>query len=180
MHKQASFLFAGGVPSAVRRKYHFANAYNRQEAAVLTHVGQMLMSPKSLIKEAMHKSRLAALVIDSKVDELPAAAGFWGNALGLTPVLGDDKTSEKYVHLQVMPSDVLVLVQKVEHTSLVHLNIETDDIRAEVLRLERLGATVVNEMEKWTVMQAPTGHRFCVVGPQRPDFHEAPNTNTWV
>ena len=95
-------------------------------------------------------------------------------------MLGDDKTTEKYVHLQVLPSDVLVLVQKVEHISHVHLDIETDDIRAEVERLRRLGATVVNEMEKWTVMQAPTGHRFCVVSPQRPDFHDAASTNTGV
>jgi len=33
----------------------------------------------------------------------------------------------------------------------------------EVARLEQLGAAVVNRLERWVIMQAPTGQRFCVV-----------------
>jgi hypothetical protein len=29
------------------------------------------------------------------------------------------------------------------------------------------------------VLEAPTGHRFCVVNPQRPDFHTAKDVNIW-
>jgi glyoxalase superfamily protein len=47
---------------------------------------------------------------------------------------------------------------------------ETDDIAAEVARLEALGAAVVSRLERWVVMQAPTGQRFCVVRVQRPGF----------
>jgi hypothetical protein len=54
-------------------------------------------------------------------------------------------------------------VQKVSHPSRVHLDIETDDIEAEVRRLEALGATRVVQTGSWWVMQAPTGQRFCVV-----------------
>jgi hypothetical protein len=59
----------------------------------------------------------------------------------------------------------------------VHIDIETDDIPAEVRRLERLGATVVNRPKRWVVMQAPTGQRFCVVRVQRPGFPK--NANRW-
>lgn len=68
-------------------------------------------------------------------------------------------------------------IQRVEHESRVHLDIETDDIPAEVARLEALGATVVERHERWVVMQAPTGQRFCVVRVQRPDYPK--NANRW-
>lgn len=69
------------------------------------------------------------------------------------------------------------LVQAVQHPSRVHLDIETDDIEAEVARLEQLGARRVKFVKRWWVMEAPTGQRFCVVNPQRPDFAE--KANVW-
>jgi glyoxalase superfamily protein len=48
---------------------------------------------------------------------------------------------------------------------------------AEVARLEKLGAKVVDRLERWVVMQAPTGQRFCVVRVQRPGFPK--NANRW-
>jgi hypothetical protein len=51
----------------------------------------------------------------------------------------------------------------VSHASRVHLDIETDDIDAEVRRLEKLGAKRVQAVHDWWVMEAPTGQRFCVV-----------------
>jgi hypothetical protein len=47
----------------------------------------------------------------------------------------------------------------------------------EVARLEGLGAKVVNRLERWVVMQAPTGQRFCVVRAQRPGFPK--NATRW-
>jgi hypothetical protein len=57
----------------------------------------------------------------------------------------------------------------------VHLDIETDDIEAEVRRLEGLGATRVVQVHTWWVMQAPTGQRFCVVRKSSPGFDAAAN-----
>ena len=54
-------------------------------------------------------------------------------------------------------------MQKVDHPSRVHLDIEADDIEAEVRRLERLGAKRIDAIRSWVVLEAPTGHRFCVV-----------------
>ena len=59
-----------------------------------------------------------------------------------------------------------------------HVDIETDDIPAEVARLEAAGARVVNRLERWVVMEAPTGQRFCVVRVQRPGFPK--NATTWA
>ena len=65
-----------------------------------------------------------------------------------------------------------MIIQRVEHESRAHLDIETDDVEAEVARLEALGATRVEQIETWWVMEAPTGQRFCVIRPQRDDFAE--------
>ncbi len=120
----------------------------------------------------MHKSKLAGFIIDCQNPDLDAAAGFWGGALGMrvAALPGDEGT--KYVRL-VDPADALhVEVQAVDHPSRVHLDIETDDIEAEVARLEALGATRVQKINTWWVMQAPTGQRFCVVRVQSKDFAE--------
>ncbi len=65
------------------------------------------------------------------------------------------------------------MIQRVEHESRVHLDIESDDIDAEVVRLQGLGAKPIERVRTWVVMEAPTGQRFCVVRPQRPT-HVAP------
>ena len=55
--------------------------------------------------------------------------------------------------------------------------LETDDIAAEVARLTKLGAKVVDRLKRWVVMEAPTGQRFCVVRVQRPGFPK--NAHRW-
>jgi len=65
----------------------------------------------------------------------------------------------------------------VRHESRVHIDIEADDIDAEVARLTGLGATVVERLERWVVMQAPTGQRFCIVRVQRPGVPK--NAKQW-
>lgn len=125
----------------------------------------------------MHKSRLAGLIIDCRTRDLDAAAEFWGAALGLPPKRSDDPEDENYVRLETAPDDPHIEVQSVEHPSRVHIDIETDDIDAEVHRLEKLGAKRVQRVKSWWVMQAPTGHRFCVVRPQRSEF--ADEANRW-
>jgi len=118
----------------------------------------------------MHKSRLGTIVIDCQTDRLDDAAAFWGAALGRTATAFDDPANANYRDLTGPSSEVKVLVQAVSHASRVHVDIETDDIEAEVKRLEALGARRVSAIKTWWVMEAPTGQRFCVVRPQRPDF----------
>jgi predicted enzyme related to lactoylglutathione lyase len=125
----------------------------------------------------MHKSRLATIVIDCQTDQLDTAAGFWSQALGWDAQRLTDPANSNYRQLATPPGEVTVLVQSVNHPSRVHIDIETDDIEAEVQRLERLGAHRVAQVKRWWVMEAPTGQRFCVVRPQRPDFES--HANVW-
>jgi predicted enzyme related to lactoylglutathione lyase len=123
----------------------------------------------------MHRSQLAGFIIDCETDDLDAAANFWGQALGCNLSRSDDPEDDAYVELETDPNEVHVEVQRVPHPSRLHLDIETDDIEAEVLRLEQLGAKRVAQVKQWWVMEAPTGHRFCVVRPQRANFSETSN-----
>ncbi|MCJ8318006.1 MAG: VOC family protein [Colwellia sp.] len=127
----------------------------------------------------MHKSRLAALVLDSKVDDIEEANRFWAQALGLECVRSDEEWSANYSQLNSPKGQPDILIQKTTHESRVHLDIETDNIDAEVKRLKNIGAQVVKVFERWVVMQAPTGHKFCVVNPQRKDFQDSIDVNTW-
>jgi len=120
----------------------------------------------------MHKSRLGVLVIDCQGNDVDNATTFWSRALGMPAAASRDAADDTYVKLETAPDEIGLLLQKVEHPSRVHLDIETDDIEAEVRRLEALGARRVAWIKRWWVMEAPSGHRFCVVPPQRPDFDE--------
>jgi len=125
----------------------------------------------------MHKSRLGALVVDCQTDILFREAEFWSKALGSTPEAQDKLTNDKYIRLYGQPGEAQVILQKVDHPSRVHFDIETNNIDAEVERLETLGAIVVERKESWVIMEAPSKQRFCVIGPIRSDFET--NSNVW-
>lgn len=125
----------------------------------------------------MHHSRLCSMQIDCNVSDIDEAARFWAAALGRPVDMDHPGSRDKYRQLATLPDEPMVQLQRVEHESRVHLDIGTDDIEAEVARLEKIGATVFKRFERWVVMQAPTGQRFCVVRVQRPGFAE--NANRW-
>lgn len=118
-----------------------------------------------------HRSRLAGFIIDCKVDDLDAAADFWSQALGCGIADRDaGDGSAEYQMLGDTPGDLHIEVQKVEHPSRVHLDIESDDVDAEADRLEALGAKKIAFVKRWWVMEAPTGQRFCVVRMKHPEL----------
>ena len=84
----------------------------------------------------MHKSRLGTVVIDCQTEDIDAAANFWSKALGRPSERLSDPSNAAYRELITAPNEVNVLVQAVKHPSRVHVDIETDDIEAEVRRLE--------------------------------------------
>jgi hypothetical protein len=122
----------------------------------------------------MHKSRLAGFIVDCKDADLEAASRFWSAALGM-PSLGAE--GERYVRIDAQARDLVIEVQRVDHESRLHLDIATDDVEAEVARLERLGARRVEQVKTWWVMEAPTGHRFCVVRGKNLD--SVPGVTVW-
>lgn len=125
----------------------------------------------------MHKSRLAGLIIDCRTDDLDKAARFWGEALGAPPDFEANAPESPYVALQMPAGEPYIEVQSVEHESRVHIDIESDDIEAEVARLEALGANRIADIRSFVVMESPTGQRFCIVPVERAGFDE--NANQW-
>jgi hypothetical protein len=123
----------------------------------------------------MHHSRLAGFIIDCEGTAPDDGARFWSAALGM-PSKGDDGAG--YAPLEAGLRDLHVEVQRVAHPSRVHLDLETDDQEAEVARLVALGATVVAQVKRWWVLEAPTGHRFCVVKAHAP-LEGRPGVTRW-
>lgn len=123
----------------------------------------------------MHKSRLGGLIIDCQTEDLGTAAEFWSKALGCPSRVSTQPEDQDYILLQTQPDEPHMEVQRVAHPSRVHIDIESDDIDAEVSRLEKLGAKRLKKVRDWWIMQAPTGHRFCVVSAQRASFDERAN-----
>jgi predicted enzyme related to lactoylglutathione lyase len=105
----------------------------------------------------MHHSRLCAVLIDCKTSDVDQAARFWGEALGRAVDPNHPNSRGNYRILETPPDELMVEIQRVDHDSRVHIDIETDDIPTEVARLEKLGAMVVSHLQRWVVMEAPTG-----------------------
>jgi predicted enzyme related to lactoylglutathione lyase len=126
----------------------------------------------------MHRSRLSTFVIDCKVEDIDDAAAFWSQALHreLHP---PDPADPEYRQLTTSEDEPILVLQKVGHESRIHLDIETDDLEAEVARLEKLGARRIKFVKRWWLMQAPTGQVFCVLKEQRGPLADKPSANVW-
>jgi Glyoxalase-like domain len=107
-----------------------------------------------------HLSCITAIVVDVPADLHEAESAFWGHATGhdLRPLSHDE-----YHGARIRP-DLVLLVQRLgTGSAAVHVDIHTDDVTAEVARLESIGASVRDRFEDWTVMVDPAGLPFCVV-----------------
>lgn len=105
-----------------------------------------------------HRSRVCAILFDVDSQAYESSSRFWSGTLG-RPLKFDP--AEKYTEL---PGELDFLVQNADPgREGVHIDIETDDVDAEVSRLETLGATKRNQVKNWWVMVDPGGHPFCVV-----------------
>lgn len=118
----------------------------------------------------MHKSKLSGFIIDCQTTDLDAAAAFWSAALGMPARSLAGVEGETYKRLADAQHGLDIEVQTVDHASRVHLDIESDDVEAEVKRLQALGAKRIAAVHTWVVMEAPTGQRFCVVRAGTADF----------
>jgi catechol 2,3-dioxygenase-like lactoylglutathione lyase family enzyme len=127
---------------------------------------------------ASHRSRLCCAYIDVPRTDYETTVAFWRDALDARTATDDDDPD--YTGLGEATPGVELGVQSVgDPTGRIHLDIETDDIEAEVVRLEALGATEVERIQGWVVMRDPVGIVFCVVKVQLPEAFEASAT-TWT
>lgn len=120
----------------------------------------------------MHRSRLATIVIDCPEGDSDRGFEFWSAALGREALPAENRPIYTSLRGRVGgDGGPIVLLQRVPAAErAIHLDIETDDVEAEVRRLEKLGARVKARIRNHVVMVAPSGHPFCVVPASRADF----------
>jgi hypothetical protein len=124
----------------------------------------------------MHRSRLTAALVDVPAENFEAVTRFWAGALGMDADISDEDPD--YAAMGRPVPGLEFMVQRVDAPARIHVDIETDDVDAEVDRLEALGAERVEKIETWWVMRDPAGLLFCVVRVQDPETFE-PAANTW-
>ena len=111
-----------------------------------------------------HRSRLAILLIDLPPDEHERGLAFWAAATGHEASVQDGQ----WATLGSFADGFHLEVQRTGEGTPPrwHVDIETDDIVAEVARLEVLGAKRLADMGRFWQMTDPAGLVFCVVGVQ--------------
>src|SRR4051812_20165848 len=113
----------------------------------------------------MHRSRIGVVLIDHPSESYDASLTFWAGVQGVRPTLQPPYASVGEV------GTLSLEVQRLEDGKpRIHLDIESDDIPAEVARLKALGAAVVEHRDGSVVMTDPGGVVFCVVGVQTGDW----------
>ena len=125
----------------------------------------------------MHRSRPTTFMIDLRSEDFEAGARFWSGALGRERIVEDERYETLRGRLGGAGGAYVGLQRGVDDPQRFHLDIETDDVEAEVSRLEALGAQVKARVRNHVVMRAPGGHTFCVVPVGRGDFDA--NATTW-
>jgi predicted enzyme related to lactoylglutathione lyase len=124
-----------------------------------------------------HRSRLTSVLVDVPQGDHDKAVAFWTAALGR-----EGKRYEKfpeYVGLHEPTPGIEFMVQSTgDDAPRIHIDIESDDVDAEVARLAELGATEMERHHTWVVMHDPVGIVFCVVEVQLKDAFDA-HATTW-
>jgi hypothetical protein len=119
----------------------------------------------------MHRILLREVVIDAPTETFAATRDFWAAAL----LTGSRRLADhpEFTALVDPASLPLVGLQDVgTDRARFHLDLETDDVPAEVDRLVRLGAVEVSRQPSWVVLRDPAGLLFCVLPAESPDFAE--------
>lgn len=109
----------------------------------------------------MHRSRVSTLLIDAPAEQAGASAAFWSAALG--GPLRHLPDEPQFTGLPEAVPGLVTAVQAVDDAARYHLDVETDDVAAEVARLEALGAREVSSWQGCRTLRAPGGHLLCVI-----------------
>jgi hypothetical protein len=124
-----------------------------------------------------HFSRLWKIVFDVAPEDHDRELAFWQAATG-RPVNRFEKYPE-YHGAGVHGQEFWLLFQRLgAGPSRIHVDIHTDDLEAEVVRLEGLGAERVQQVHAWWILRDPAGLLFCVI-PERPGVLDDSNAQRW-
>lgn len=117
----------------------------------------------------MHRILLREVVIDAPSESFTAVRDFWAAAL-LTDARQVDSYPEFTALVDPASLSVVGLQNIGEDQARFHVDLETDDVAAEVARLVQLGAEEVSRGRTWVVLRDPAGLLLCVVPAESPDF----------
>ncbi len=126
----------------------------------------------------MHRSRVATVIVDLDEDSFEEGARFWSAALGRGRLTKSERFESLRGRIGGEGGLYLGLQRGIDDPQKFHLDIETDNVEAEVSRLEGLGAQVKARIRSHVVMRAPGGHTFCVIPTTRGDF--SATATTWA
>lgn len=125
-----------------------------------------------------HYSRLNMIVIDVPEDDHDQELAFWQAAIG-QELTWSKRHPEFHGALVPRQQQLGLIVQRLgEGQARVHLDFHTDDVEAEVTRLEKLGAKREQRVKDWYVMRDPAGMLFCVVA-EKPGSLDDDNAHRW-
>jgi Glyoxalase-like domain len=123
-----------------------------------------------------HYSRICKIVIDVPEETHDREVAFWEDASG-KPLTRFERYPE--YHGAELNEHLGLLIQRLgSGEARVHLDIHTDNLEAEVKRLQGLGAQEVERIHSWVVMRDPAGLLFCVI-PDRPGTLDDSNAQRW-
>jgi predicted enzyme related to lactoylglutathione lyase len=119
----------------------------------------------------MHRNLLSTFMIDVPSEVVDETVAFWSDALGAAPRA--TRMPNYHILDNAAEPNHVVVQDTGTGSARIHFDIHTDDLEAEVARLERLGATVVDRQwvdhpGSWIVMRDPAGMEFCVVWAMNP------------
>jgi predicted enzyme related to lactoylglutathione lyase len=123
-----------------------------------------------------HRSRVCQFVIDC--DDLDRGVAFWSAAVDANEEPLSEQSRRIYRLLRLPDAEIRVLLQRTDDEKVsegrMHLDLETDDVEAEVRRLEALGATRYDHQQErgfdFWVMRDPWGNELCVLQPNFPEL----------
>jgi len=124
-----------------------------------------------------HYSRLSKIVIDVPAGVHDQELSFWQGAMG--QVLTQYQRHPEYHGADLHGHDLGLLVQRIGGgLPRMHVDIHTDDLAAEIARLEALGAKREFQMHSWWVLSDPAGLLFCVIPDEGGAFTDE-NAQRW-
>lgn len=119
----------------------------------------------------MHRILLREVVIDAPEEVFAATREFWAAAL-----LTQARQVARYPEFTALEDPASLSVVGLQNIGAdrarFHLDLETDDVAAEVARLVKLGAEEVSRGRAWVVLRDPAGLLVCVVPGESSDFTE--------
>jgi hypothetical protein len=125
-----------------------------------------------------HRSRLSILLLDLPPEQHASGSAFWAGATGRSAA--PDPDDGDWASLGSFADGFHVEIQRTGAGTPPrwHVDIETDDVGAEVRRVLALGARLVDDRGEHVILEDPGEVVFCVVPVQTGDLFAAEAT-TW-